>query len=111
MRRIAICCFVFVPFAALAQGYGGRAGPMDAGQTPPGAPPPPMSPPMSPPVSPGPSPYPPAYGAAGAGQWGGQAAYGYGGTYMGDYQQAPGPRRPAPPLRLQGQWRNGLWYY
>ncbi|MGJ0507131.1 MAG: hypothetical protein ACR652_08330 [Methylocystis sp.] len=46
-------------------------------------------------------------------QGGAQQAYGgcYGCSYMGDYHPSPGPRRPAPPLRLQGQWRNGWWYY
>jgi hypothetical protein len=56
------------------------------------------------------------------GQWGGgpggpqgpgQPAYGgcYGCSYVGDWRPTPGARRPAPPLRLQGQWRNGWWYY
>lgn len=41
---------------------------------------------------------------------------GYGGcigcSYSGDYYGGgAGVRRPAPPLRLQGQWRNGWWYY
>ncbi len=76
-----------------------------------------------------------AYGGAGEplgtapGQWAGQgagqatgygaqaySAQGYGGcngcSYSGDYY---GPtvraRRPAPALRLQGEWRNGWWYY
>ncbi len=36
----------------------------------------------------------------------------YGCSYSGDYYGGNlGARRPAPPLRLQGQWRNGQWYY
>lgn len=44
----------------------------------------------------------------------GQQPYGgcYGCSYSGDYYaNNGGARRPAPPLRLQGQWRNGWWYY
>jgi hypothetical protein len=76
----------------------------------------------------GPYPAPQAYGQGlpAGGQWGGQSwggqsmtqgagQQGYGGcygcSYMGDYRPSPGHRRPAPPLRLQGQWRNGWWYY
>lgn len=58
----------------------------------------------------------PAYGAQWAGEQtpqGGQQSYGgcYGCSYMGDYAGNAPIRRPAPPLRLQGQWRNGWWYY
>jgi|APDOM4702015073_1054812.scaffolds.fasta_scaffold382395_1 hypothetical protein len=70
-------------------------------------------------VYPMPQPYVP--GVPSGGQWqqqptpqgAAQQAYGgcYGCSYMGDYRPSPGPRRPAPPLRLQGQWRNGWWYY
>jgi hypothetical protein len=66
-----------------------------------------------------PPPYRPGFPAGG--QWAGQTtpqdgvqqSYGgcYGCSYVGDYRPNPGPPRPAPPLRLQGQWRNGWWYY
>ncbi len=66
-----------------------------------------------------PPPYAPGLPAGGQGygqaapQVGGQQSYGgcAGCSYVGDYRPNPGPRRPAPPLRLQGQWRNGWWYY
>ncbi len=52
-------------------------------------------------------------GGPGGSQVAAQPNYGgcYGCSYVGDYRPNPGPRRPAPPLRLQGQWRNGWWYY
>jgi hypothetical protein len=43
-----------------------------------------------------------------------QQPYGgcYGCSYVGDWRPHSGTaRRPAPPPRLQGQWRNGWWYY
>jgi len=73
----------------------------------PGAPPPFMPP--SPQTPPAPAaPYP------GAAQQGYGGCYGcsYSGDYFGSgYGYAPPVRRPAPPPRIQGQWRNGLWYY
>lgn len=53
-------------------------------------------------------------GGPGAAQQGYGGCYGcsYSGDYFGSgYGYAPPVRRPAPPPRIQGQWRNGLWYY
>lgn len=47
--------------------------------------------------------YQPAYGGGGCSNCGSFA-----GNYYGSNLAA---RPPAPPLRLQGQWRNGQWYY
>jgi hypothetical protein len=51
-------------------------------------------------------------GSYGGGQgWGGCAA---GCSYYGDYNSNNGaPSKPAmaPAKRIQGEWRNGLWYY
>ncbi len=100
MRRAVAFCSALFPIAALAQGGMG-----------------------APPSPPGPAmPAPPIGGAPGqwAGQGAGQAAapeqQGYAGcygcSYSGDYHGSNVTgRRPAPPLRLQGQWRNGWWYY
>lgn len=95
MRRVVAFCLALFPVAALAQGAA--------------APPPSALPPQ---------------GAGAPGQWAGQGVgqgagfgpQGYGGcygcSYTGDYYGSNGAaRRPAPPLRLQGQWRNGRWYY
>ena len=36
----------------------------------------------------------------------------FGCSYVGDYYSGYyGGRRPAPPKRFQGEWRNGWWYY
>jgi hypothetical protein len=52
---------------------------------------------------------------AGLSPSGGRQGYGggcYGCSYSGDYYGgAVAARRPAPPQRFQGQWRNGQWYY
>jgi hypothetical protein len=102
MRRAVAFCLALFPFAAAAQG--------DAPQFP--APPP--LPGSATPVQPfGPA----SQGSAqGAGQAAGFGPQGYGGcygcSYSGDYYGSnAAARRPAPPLRLQGQWRNGWWYY
>lgn len=63
--------------------------------------------------APAPAPVPaPAGGLQPAAQALGQPYGGcYGCSYVGDWRPSPGPRRPAPPPRLQGAWRNGWWYY
>lgn len=114
MRRAVLFCSVFLPAAALAQGFG--APPPIA------ASPPPVVAPLAP-STPGSGLPVPSLGG-GSGQWvgrsaaqaagPGQPAYGgcYGCSYAGDYIGSNVSRRgPAPPLRLQGQWRNGWWYY
>lgn len=92
MRALAVLLFAF-PHAAEAQSY---------------------APPPSAAIGPfEPSPYVPPYPGGpspGSGQRGYGGCYGCGNVgayYGGDFAT----RRPAPPLRLQGQWRNGWWYY
>lgn len=58
------------------------------------------------------------YGGGAAGQGAnGTNGYGYGCigcSYIGDYNPNAGnpPVKPmAPPKRIQGEWRNGQWYY
>jgi hypothetical protein len=83
MRRVAILLLALAPAVVQAQGA---------------APPPAFADPGAPPQP----------GAGGC----------YGCSYSGDrwgggwgYPPAPTFRRPAPPPRIQGQWRNGWWYY
>lgn len=93
MRPLIALLFA-LPVAAQAQSYA---------PAPPSAPPGPVAP----------SPYVPPY-PGGAAPGAVQQGYGgcYGCSYVGDYNAGNvAARRPAPPLRLQGQWRNGWWYY
>ncbi|WP_424361014.1 hypothetical protein [Methylocystis parvus] len=94
MRALAALLFAF-SFPAQAQTYA------------------PVRPPSVPTGPAAPSPYAPPYpGVPSPGP--AQGGYGgcYGCSYVGDYYGSNVPaRRPAPPLRLQGQWRNGWWYY
>lgn len=85
---------VLLSFSSLAQAQGMPPAPPMWG----GYPPRPSQPP------------PPQQGDFGAGQQGYGGCYGC--SYTGDYYGSNvTARRPAPPLRLQGQWRNGWWYY
>jgi hypothetical protein len=98
MRPVVALCLAFAPFAALAQGYG----------------PPPSPAPLPPqaPESPPPGAGDPALGFGPQQGYGGCNGCSYSGDYFGSGFGPPAaPRRPAPPLRLQGQWRNGRWYY
>ncbi|BDV35867.1 hypothetical protein [Methylocystis iwaonis] len=60
-------------------------------------------------------PMPPGTGYGGYGPGGGHGrGYGcYGCAYVGDYDPNGGnvTLPVAPPKRIQGQWRNGQWYY
>jgi hypothetical protein len=97
MRRAAALCLALTPVVAFAQAPG--ASPL---------PPFPQTPPSSQ-MAPGAS-----DSAAGAAQQGYGGCYGcsYSGDYFGSGAGPSAPvRRPAPPLRIQGQWRNGWWYY
>jgi hypothetical protein len=86
--------------SAQADDFGGGPGwPPPSGE-PPGA----YYRPPAPPRPPGP---PNGWPPGGQG-FGGCFGCGYAGDYYGSNVTA---RRPAPPLRLQGQWRNGWWYY
>jgi hypothetical protein len=103
MRRAVALCLALFSVPALAQAPGG-----------------PMSP-LQPVMPPAPQLAPPVTADPGAGASGTAQQQGYGGcngcSYSGDYfgsgwgpNSAP-PRRPAPPPRIQGRWRNGWWYY
>jgi len=95
--RALLAVLILLPCAALAQPYG----------QPPGAPPAAPSP-----IAPAPNypVYPPGGPSPGAGQQGYGGCFGC--SYTGEYYGSNASvRRPAPPLRLQGQWRNGWWYY
>ncbi len=116
MRRIVVLCLAFFPIGVLAQG---AAAPPPAARQ---APPTPTGPAFSGLGAPE-QPFGAAAGqrtseaaAPAASQAAGLGAQGYGGcygcSYSGEYSGSnAGARRPAPPLRLQGQWRNGWWYY
>jgi hypothetical protein len=62
----------------------------------------------------GPSPGPRGYGPGGGPDYGYDCpgcGYGYGGI-IGSYNSGnPIPTMPEPPPRLQGESRNGVWYY
>lgn len=98
MRAVFALCLAVLPALALAQA--------------PGAPPMPAAPqtPPSPQMTPQPGFADPSAGAPG---YGGCNGCSYSGDYFGSGYYGPPPpaRRPKPPLRLQGQWRNGVWYY
>lgn len=101
-RRIAITLLTLTSAAAQAQEYGGFPRPLPPGLSPSGyarpyPPPPPYGPPQ---------PYGPGF--PGGGQGYGCLGCSYVGDYYGGNVTVP---RPAPPLRIQGQWRNGWWYY
>lgn len=104
MRYVVAFCLAFVPALAVAQSPGG---PPPAPASPYVAP----SPYMPPSPQMAPQPDAPFSGTAQQG-FGGCYGCSYSGDYSGwGYGYAPPVRRPAPPPRIQGQWRNGLWYY
>lgn len=110
-------------------GPGGQLGDSRDGRWAGGAPAQPYGPASTPQYGPGgPAGYPggsyaPPYGGMGVGGgYGGGANGSYGGygsgagcygcSYSGNYYGSNvTARRPAPPPRIQGQWRNGWWYY